>query len=921
MDGSEPLGHLPSGERSYGPHIPPTDPCTVLQNPESKEVLDRILQLAMRTLEAPLVELVILESREVCIRRSVQQAKPPLQKPSHSLYLQLIAAGSLQILEEAGLSILAAPVCDTNGRPIGMLAAIDRAPRPWTSVHTATLNDLAALVTAEINTRSQLQEAQSLVQRANHFINVSPIISYIFDIAKRRTIFLSKGTGSLSGYAMEQILAGDDALLKEMIHPEDYRQLPARIARFQQLQDGEIAVTEFRIRRKDNEWRWYLSRATVFSRDDSGKVEQIIGCALDITDRKLTEQALKESEERLELLVNAAELGTWEWNIETGEIIYNETWATMLDYRPEEIVPHFNTWYQLVHPEDIDGVMAAVHAHLEGHTPQFTSEHRLRAAGGTWKWILTSGKVIKRDAQGKPLHAAGIHLDITSRKEAEAAVHAADRKLARILESMIEACSSVDSQWRYTYVNPQWKTFFRLQNSETVIGRSLWECNPELLGTPMEELYRHAMETREPARREVFSPTLHRWMEIRIFPLADGSLSTFILDIHERKTAESVMRQHAQRKDDFLAMLGHELRNPLAAIRHALDIGNLSDDIDTTRWVQGVVGRQASHLSRLVDDLLDVARIARGKVKLRKETVDIATVLDRAVEATLPLVIERNHKLKLIYDHGKYWVNGDPSRLEQVIANLLTNSVKYTQTGGRITLETAYQPTPDGNGEVVISVTDTGEGIQPEKIETLFEPFLQGERSLARSEGGLGLGLTIVKEFTEMHGGRVTAHSDGLGRGSVFTVYLPCVPSPSGTKPPENESTAAAGKVAPRRILVVDDHPDVVEGLTRLLKRQGHIVEMATDGFTACEKAVTFRPELILLDIGLPGRDGYEVVQDLRKDPRCSKAFMVALTGYGQEEDRLRALQAGFDEHLVKPVSFERLRQIINDTPGLGESG
>lgn len=918
MDGTESQEPLSVEEKfsqcSSRTHRLPS--ATVLRNSSSQQALDRIIHLAMRTVKTPLVELVLRESPQSFVKRTARQAGPFSQEPPQSLYLRLMEPDSPQVLEEEGISILAVPVHGSAGQLFGVLAAFDDAPRSWESGQITNLQELAALAASEIETRARLLETEALVERANHFINVAPIFSYIFDITTQSTIFISRGYDTDEGYSLEEVLERGNSFLPETLHPEDYQKLPENLARIQKLADGEISVEEFRLLHPDGSWRWFLSRARVFARDAEGRVTQIIGCSLDITDRKRTEQALKESEERLELLVNAAELGTWEWNVQTNEIRYNRQWAEMLDYRIEEIVPQFDTWYRLVHPDDIDNVMAAIDAHLKGQTPHFTGEHRLRSANGTWKWILTSGKVIKRNADGKPLWAAGIHIDITSRKEAEAAVHAADRRLARILESMIEACSSVDSSWRYTYVNPQWKAFFKLKG-DSVIGRSIWDCNPELLGTPMEEAYRKAMETREPVRCELLSPTLHRWLEIRIFPLGDGSLSTFVLDIHERKTAENVMLQHAQRKDDFLAMLGHELRNPLAAIRHALDIGSLSDDLDTTRWVQGVVGRQASHLSRLVDDLLDVARIARGKVKLRKERVDMATVLDRAVEATLPLVIERNHKLKLSYEHGENWVDGDPSRLEQVIANLLTNSVKYTQPGGRILLEAKRIPAPDGRGEVVINVSDTGDGIMPDKIDRLFEPFLQGERSLARSEGGLGLGLTIVKEFTEMHGGRVTAQSEGIGKGSVFTVYLPCVPPPTHPEPVEMPSTLA--DIPPRRILVVDDHPDVVQGLTRLLKRQGHAVEMASDGVTACEKAVSFKPDIILLDIGLPGRDGYKVVQDLRKDPHCSKTLMIALTGYGQDEDRQRALQAGFDDHFVKPLNFERLKQIIQNAPDLNK--
>ncbi|RYD73809.1 MAG: response regulator, partial [Verrucomicrobiaceae bacterium] len=334
---------------------------------------------------------------------------------------------------------------------------------------------------------------------------------------------------------------------------------------------------------------------------------------------------------------------------------------------------------------------------------------------------------------------------------------------------------------------------------------------------------------------------------------------------------------------------------------------------DTAEWAKGVIERQSTHLIRMVDDLLDVSRVTRGRVTLRKERVDVAAVIEHALESTQPLLVERQHHWTKEYEPGVLWAEVDPVRIEQVVDNLLTNAAKYTEPGGRITLEAHHEETTPGHPEIVIRVSDTGMGIPPRKLPQMFDLFVQGERSLARVEGGLGLGLSIVKTLTEMHGGQVQAESEGLGKGSTFIVRLPALPV-SSAAPPQRKA-AAPLKSVPHRVLVVDDLDDTAQGLARLLRRQGHTVEIAEDGLIACEKAHNFAPEVVLLDIGLPGMSGYEVAQHLRHEQCCSKALIIAITGYGQEEDRRRAMQAGFDEHLVKPVDMDRLKSLVGDAP------
>ncbi len=324
-----------------------------------------------------------------------------------------------------------------------------------------------------------------------------------------------------------------------------------------------------------------------------------------------------------------------------------------------------------------------------------------------------------------------------------------------------------------------------------------------------------------------------------------------------------------------------------------------------------VIAHQCRHLGRLVDDLLDVSRITRGKIQLRPERVELAPILKRAAEAVRPLIDERGHRLTILPAPPGVWLEADPARLEQVVINLLANAAKYTEPGGRIELAAGLE-----NAEVFVRVRDDGVGIPPEAIPHMFELFAQGVRTLERSEGGLGIGLTLVRSLVELHGGSVTPTSPGPGLGSEFVVRLPACESVP--PPAEAASSAITGEGRAARVLVVDDHLESAEGMMKLLDQLGHEVRMVHDGPAALELARTFRPEIVLLDIGLPGMDGYEVAARLRSDPRHAGALIVAVSGYGQESDRRLSRESGMDHHLIKPVDIEGLIGLLEGyTSGL----
>jgi signal transduction histidine kinase/ActR/RegA family two-component response regulator len=374
-------------------------------------------------------------------------------------------------------------------------------------------------------------------------------------------------------------------------------------------------------------------------------------------------------------------------------------------------------------------------------------------------------------------------------------------------------------------------------------------------------------------------------------------------DLLRREQAARAAAEASNRsKDEFLAMLGHELRNPLGAISNAATVlGNEHLDEDAAERTRTIIVRQVGHLSRLTDDLLDAGRALMGKIVLRTRTVDLSAVAMQSL-ATLKSA-HRLGRHRMVEDFETVWVEADPVRLDQVLGNLVVNAVKYTPDGGTIRLSVRRE-----GGEAVLCVSDNGIGIEPELLAHVFDLFRQGSRDLERSLGGLGIGLTLVRRLAELHGGSASVHSEGTGKGSEFTVRLPVAPEPGR----EGEKTRAAAEARPgRHILVVEDNPDARETLAMLLELAGHRVELAADGATGLEKALALQPEVALVDVGLPRMDGYEVARRIRASKGVRRPYLVALTGYGAPEDRERALGAGFDAHIVKPVDPDTLAEVL----------
>lgn len=514
------------------------------------------------------------------------------------------------------------------------------------------------------------------------------------------------------------------------------------------------------------------------------------------------------------------------------------------------------------------------------------------------------------------------------------------RKSKDLLQAALDALSSgvavLDDQGRVVAANRVWDQLSGKGNA-SIPSRSASLFETALpWGLPDAEVgprIQTALEEVSVGRREEYQceflaggegPTSYLLSIRRCHTSPHARLVVAVEDITQRKMAEQErterLLQEAARtkaeavsraKDEFMAMLAHELRNPLAPIVSALEIVRAtSGEQPAVRDAVAIMDRQIHQLTHLVDDLLDVARATTGKIQLQKARVAIPDVIAAAAEATQPLIERRQHKLTIDLPPQRLEVDGDFHRLAQVVANLLNNAAKYTEPGGTITV-TAYR----SHGHVQLTVRDTGVGIPPERLPQIFELFTQVETSLDRSQGGLGIGLSLVRRLVELHGGQVAAHSDGRGQGSEFQITLPLA---SDMPAVDNSQTTATKHVAAPstlRVLVVDDNRDAADTMAMLLKIERHEVTTAYDGLEAIRLADEFHPHVVLLDIGLPKANGYEVARRLRMSPDHKNVYLIALTGYGQQDDRKRTLAAGFDHHLLKPVEIAQLREALAAVP------
>jgi len=454
------------------------------------------------------------------------------------------------------------------------------------------------------------------------------------------------------------------------------------------------------------------------------------------------------------------------------------------------------------------------------------------------------------------------------------------------------------------------------RNVRPAVGRRLDEAMriiwPEPLATDLTDIFRHTLATGEPYHSTDFvSPRAdtgqkegYEW-ELHRITLSDGrpGVVCYYFDATKLRQAEHELKEADRKKDEFLATLAHELRNPLAPLRNALSILSISPDPNALDRLKEMMTRQVNQMVRLIDDLLDVSRINRGKLELRMEQVELVLIINHAVESCRPMADGSNHTVTVTLPPQPLVLSADPIRLAQVFTNLLNNSCKFTKDGGRISMSVERQ-----GRDVVVAVKDDGIGIPPDKIDGIFEMFSQVDRTLEKSEGGLGIGLALVKRLVELHGGSIEARSEGLGKGSEFIVRLP-VDVEHQSLP--DEPVEAIRPSASRRILVVDDNRDSADTLVMLLRLSGNETFAAHDGEEAVEVAAKNRPDVILLDIGLPKLNGYDACRRIREQQWAKNIAVIALTGWGQDEDRRKSSEAGFSGHMVKPVDHAALMKLL----------
>jgi two-component system CheB/CheR fusion protein len=521
-----------------------------------------------------------------------------------------------------------------------------------------------------------------------------------------------------------------------------------------------------------------------------------------------------------------------------------------------------------------------------------------------------------RDSAGKIIGGINMLVEITERKRAIEA----QAKLAAIVESSDDAIISKDFNGIITSWNRGAARLFGYSAKEAIGQPVTMLMPPDRVNEEpaiLERLRRgEKVDHYETVRRRKDGGLLD--ISLTVSPLFDGQggiagASKIARDISERKRAEQALRDADRKKDEFLATLAHELRNPLASIMNSVEllnhIGATNPDAVKAR---GTIERQVSHLTRLVDDLLNISRISSGKLTLRKQPVELASIINAAVETCQPVGELFKHRVTVTLPPQPVWIDGDPVRLAQVIGNLCNNACKYTPAYGEVWISAARE-----GSDAVISVRDTGIGIPADKLDSVFDLFAQINQAPEREQGGLGIGLHLVKRLVEMHGGTVTARSAGIGMGSEFVVRLPALIGAEGGEAPRAESPLAsrANNGPKRRILIVDDNRDAARMLSRLLSLSGHQTQLAFDGEEAVEQAMKFAPDVVLLDIGLPKLNGYDACRAILANSKQAKPQVVALTGWGQEDDRAKSREAGFCAHLTKPIRFEELKALLAELP------
>lgn len=632
---------------------------------------------------------------------------------------------------------------------------------------------------------------------------------------------------------------------------------------------------------------------------------------LDTTTVQQAHSAVRESEERFREFTSA-----------TSDVVYRMSpdWSELRYLQGHEFIPNTlepsQSWLATyVPPGDQASVTEAIERAIRGKTV-FELEHRVIRADGSVGWA-SSRAVPILDDNGELLEWFGAASDITQRKDAESAQLRSEERYRTLFNSIDEGFCIIDMiydddgrpvDYRFVEVNPAFTKHTGLRDAQ---GRTVLELVPSQ-ESHWFRIYGEVARTGRPMRFENRGEGMGRWFDVYAFRLGGaGSRRVAVLfnDITERRTAEEALRDADRRKDEFLAMLAHELRNPLAPIRTGLELIRLAgNNAASVERVRATMERQVGHMVRLIDDLLDVSRITSGKIQLQRTQVSLVELVNSAVDANRATFEAAHVHLHIDLQDVPCTLDADPTRLMQVLSNLLHNASKYTAPGGHVRVEAVCHPSTGGACELELRVADDGAGIAPALLPRVFDLFAQGEQPAGRKVPGLGIGLALARQLVEMHGGRIEAASDGPGRGSVFTIRLPGVRIESRGAGP---LPATPLHVPTRRVVIIDDNEDAAQTLAMLVEEMGSEARVAYDGASGLKAVSEFNPDIVLLDVGMPGMDGYDTCRAIRRGARGADTFVVAVTGWGQEQDKRRALEAGFDAHLTKPADPRVLERML----------
>jgi PAS domain S-box-containing protein len=703
----------------------------------------------------------------------------------------------------------------------------------------------------------------------------------------------------------------------QFVHPDDAEGFNRALSRT--IETGERFFFQGRIRHVDGSHRWveFVGR----SQAGKGSSRQIIGTVIDVTNRKLAEIELFESRERFQKIVSQASTGVVQSDTDGRITLVNQRYCDMLGYAEGDLLG--KSVFDVTPPDSMQGTINALNKVIDGQSG-VVIEKQYRRKDGSLMWATSSVNAL-RGPDGKYQGIVAIVVDITERRRTEEKLRASEERYRTLFESMDQGFCIIEIifdaagapfDYRFIEVNPVFETQTGLLD---VAGKTVRELVPDIDALWV-ETYGQVALTGEPVRLEREVKAWRRWFDVHATRIGgEGSKRVALLfnDVTERKRTDANLRRLAadlseadRRKTEFLATLAHELRNPLAPIRSGLGVMRLSGDNPAAiAKIRDMMDRQITYMVRLIDDLLDVARISGGKMELKRETTELKNILSSAVETSLPLIEASHHDLVVDVPEEPLLVNVDVTRIAQVIANLLNNAAKYTPPRGHIRLSVQR-----GGNQAVITVTDSGVGIPPESLTDVFEMFSQVGRNMDRAQGGLGIGLSLVRRLAEMHEGSVVVASEGPGKGSTFTLRLPLISSNAETHEflPGSFGRKDDRAAQSLRILVVDDNADAADMLSTILAMDGHITRVANNGIQGLNAAREFRPVVAFLDIGMPGMNGYEVAQALKKMPETNGIALVALTGWGAASDRERSKSAGFDHHLTKPVDLATVTNLVS---------